>query len=123
MKTKTPRTKKEVGADAAALARALCAIVEGGGRGTLSLVAEAVGMPVSPFRKRLQRPGAGLDEASIKCLVFVAGSKAENYAEFPVISSETVGRYVIEKRELRRATKDVEGEVVITWRLLPKDNL
>lgn len=116
MKTATkkkPRPVKEVGADAAALARALCAIVEGGGRGTLSLVAGVLGLDVSPCRKRLLRPGAGLDEATIKALIFVAGSKAENYAEWPVTSAETVGRYCVEKR-------DVEGEVVITWRLVPE---
>ncbi len=113
VKIKKPRPQKKVGADAAALARALCAIVEGGGRGALSMVAESIGMEVSPFRKRLQRPGAGLDEATIKAVVFVASSKSENYEEFPVISSETVGHYVIERR-------DVEGEVVLTWRLLPK---
>lgn len=114
MKTaKKTRPKKTVGADAAALARALNAIVEGGGRGALSMVADAIGMEVSPFRKRLLRPGAGLDEATIKAVVFVASSKSENYEEFPVISSETVGRYEIEKR-------DVEGDVVLTWKLLPK---
>lgn len=113
MIAKKTRPRKTVGADAAALARALCAIVEGGGRGALSFVADAVGMPVSGFRKRLQRPGAGLDEASLKCLIFVMGSKAENYSEFPVLSAETVGRYCVEKR-------DVDGDVVLTWRLLPK---
>lgn len=115
-KSKKERPKKTVGADAAALARALNAIVEGGGRGALSMVADAVGMDVSPFRKRLQRPGAGLDEVSIKCVLFVASSKAENYDGCPVLSSQTVGRYCVEKR-------DVDGEVVTTWRLLPKENL
>lgn len=97
--------------DSEAVARALCAIVKGGPRGTLSVVASCLGMKTSPFRKRLKRPGAGLDEATLKAFAFILDRKSENYAKLPLIAETLVGNYVIEQREAP------DGEIVVTWRI------
>jgi len=107
---------KPPGNDAKAIARALCAIVQGGERGTLTATAQALGMTASAARKRLMRPGAGLDEATIKAVLFIADRKAENYADWNVTGSNTIGRYVIETRQR-------EQQTVTTWRLEPVKEL
>lgn len=85
------------GEDALSLGAAIVALVQGAGHGGLSRMAETLGMTVSALRKRLQRPGAGMDDITMKAVIHVAQSRSE-LSTSPVIESQTIGQFIIERR-------------------------
>lgn len=105
------KPRQRVGKDAAAISTVLNAIVNAMGHGGLSYVAERLGMSPSAAKKRLERPGAGLDEPTMRALILVQSSKADAEEWRPIpIETKEVGKLVIEIRE-----KD--GERMATWRV------
>lgn len=102
----TPKPKAEPGADAVALGDAVVALIVGGPRGSLTTMAETLGMTPSALCKRLKRPGAGMDPVTIRSTLLIESRQAAKWADTPVESQEVVGAFVIETRE---------GGIV-TWR-------
>lgn len=96
------------GHDSAALSAAINAIMEGMGRGGLTYMADRLGMTASAMRKRLH--GQAFDEPTMRAVLLIAGSKAGDYENRPLISEATAGPYLIQVR-------DVDGQQVPTWRL------
>ena len=100
--------RNEPGNDSRALQTAILALVNGGGRGGLSRMAESLGMTVSAFRKRLLKEAA-FDEPTIRATILIQRLRAENYPDAPVESCTKHGPYVIE-------TRRVGAELIPTWR-------
>jgi hypothetical protein len=99
---KKPKTKKPIpapGEDALALGDAIVALVIGGGRGALSDMAAILDMTPSALAKRLQRPGAGMDEATMRAVIHVSNTRADRHEGKPVVSTQHIGNFIIEVRE------------------------
>lgn len=97
-------------AEAEALRMAVIALKDGFGRGGLSYVSERLGMSPSAMRKRLKSPTAGFDEPTMRAVLLISQSKAENYPRAKVLASTQVGAFMIEIRRWK-------GEEIPTWRL------
>lgn len=97
--------------DTERLGEALNALVSGYGWGGMTWLSRQLGFDISPLRRRLMKPGAGMDAVTMRAVVLVQASRADQHKDAEVLRSETVGPYVIETRKRG-------AEVFPTWRVV-----
>jgi hypothetical protein len=95
--------------DAENLRNAVIALYTGFGRGGLSWAANRLGMSPTALRKRLLSPSSGFDAPTMRAILLIQQSKAENYPRAKIVDSCQIGPYIIEIRL-------VKGEEIPTWR-------
>lgn len=99
---------KTPGPDSKALSEAINSLMDGMGRGGLTYISDRLGMTPSAMRKRLS--SKPFDEPTMRAVILIAGSKAEDFTEFPLESETVSGGYLIQVR-------NVNGESIPTWRV------
>ena len=101
--------KNATGSDSEALSVAIAALMTGMGRGGLTYLAERLGMTPSAMRKRLLST-APFDEPTMRATLLIGSTRAEDFQDYPLESTQEVGSYIIE-------TRNVNGESIPTWRV------